>query len=493
MAAAGAGAASGAGRLAVVRDFSVYSIVNVASLVLLLGTSLLLRKYLGPYLAGIWTGLEVLPIYATYAHLGVLSAAERELPYLLGAGRADRFERLRDTLAWFAHGLGIVMGLLLAVAAVAVRPTIADELFVGLLVYSAIVWAQLASTYYVVLYRARKRFVALSLRQGVANLLKAVAIVAGGLVFGLYGVYGGLLAGALVQVVLFRSGLDDPIYRRFERPLLPPLVMDGLPILLGALAFDTLRTADRIVLAATLGAEALGIYGVAALVCQGVFYVPNTLSIVMYPRFQERYGSTGDPQSLRRFVESPLRLLRDALVIATTTAYTVIAPIVLAWMPQFAAALGPLLLLLLATFFVGLAAVPMQFILTVRKQVHALLIGLAPTALALAGGWYAARVGLVAVASVMALAAFLQFAGTAAYAFRYFEAVPAVAHGIARYTAAGLYAALVMWLVDWADAQLAWPSVPTLVMRLSLTGVLIAPFVVRCGRELRATMRMQTL
>ena len=66
--------------VSVARDFSVYSGINLVSLVLLLGTGLILRRYIGPLFAGLWAGLEILPIYAAYAHLGTLSAAERELP-----------------------------------------------------------------------------------------------------------------------------------------------------------------------------------------------------------------------------------------------------------------------------------------------------------------------------------------------------------------------------------------------------------------------------
>ena len=152
--------------VSVARDFS-FSSANSVSLVLLLSTALLLRRYLGPYLTGIWVGLELLPTYVgTYGHLGALTAAERELPFLLGAQREDEFERLKHTLFWFAHGVGLLLALGLVAAAFVRRPHVNAQTFDGLLLYAPILWAQLAATYYVVLYRARKRFGALSLRQG---------------------------------------------------------------------------------------------------------------------------------------------------------------------------------------------------------------------------------------------------------------------------------------------------------------------------------------
>src|SRR5215213_7164856 len=110
--------------LSVARDFSVYSALNIISLVLLLGTGLVLRRYLGLYLAGVWTALEVLPAYAGYAHLGTLNAAERELPFLLGARRTGDFEKLKHTLFWLSHGLGALLAIGLVVAAFVLRPRV---------------------------------------------------------------------------------------------------------------------------------------------------------------------------------------------------------------------------------------------------------------------------------------------------------------------------------------------------------------------------------
>src|SRR4051794_6752399 len=176
----------------------------MVSLVLLLGTALVLRRYLGPLLAGIWATLEILPNYAQYAHLGILNSAERDLPYLLGARRFDEFERRKQTVFWLTHAIGAALTVAVVAWAVASRNRQSSPaLFVGLLVYAPILWLQILAAYYVVLYRARKRFVALSARQGLANLTKAALTMAFGYAFGLYGVFAALLAAAIVQVALF--------------------------------------------------------------------------------------------------------------------------------------------------------------------------------------------------------------------------------------------------------------------------------------------------
>jgi O-antigen/teichoic acid export membrane protein len=429
--------------VSVARDFSIYSAVNIASLVLLLGTGLVLRRYLGLTLAGIWTGLEVLPTYAAYAHLGVLNAAERDLPYLLGAGRGEEFDRVRYTLFWFSHALGAAVAAALAIAALALRARIERPFFVGLLVYAPLLWLQILATYYVLLFRARQRFVELSRWQGAANLMKAALTVAGGYMFGLYGIFGGLLIASAIQVSLFHRGLRERFERVFDRAVIAPLLVDGMPMLAGAVAFETIRNADRIVIGSVLGFAALGVYSVTQLVCQGVYYLPNALSTVMYPRFQERFGRTGDVRSLRKFVEVPLHVLGDALLAATMVLMVALPPAIRAWFPAFADTIPPLRVMLVGTYFLCLAPPAMQLLLTVHKQVPSLLVAVPAAAIALGAAYAGAASGLGGVAYGVALGCIVEFAAINAYAFAHFadtRAAAAQLGAIVATVAAGLAA-----------------------------------------------------
>jgi O-antigen/teichoic acid export membrane protein len=391
--------------LAIVRDFSWYSIANVLSLLLLLGTALLLRRYLGPYFAGIWTALELIPLYATYAHVGVLSAAERELPYLAGAGRTEDLRRHRSTVYWFAQMLGAGAGLAVAAAGVLLRDRVSHESSTGLIVYGWLVYVQVVSSCYLVFYRTAKRFVALSSRQAVANVAKAAATLAGGAAAGIYGVYAGLAVGAAIQLWLLRAAVDERLPWRFDRRVLRPLVQAGFPILAIGVAFDTMRTADRLGIAAVLGAEPLGVYSVAALVAQGLFYLPNALTIVLYPRLQERFGATGDPATLRRMLELPLSVVSDALLIVCAATAILLPPFVRVWMPQFTDAVRPAMILLVAVYFASLSTFPAQTLLTLRAEGRLLLVSVAAMLAALGGAWWAARSGLTVVAAVVGAAA----------------------------------------------------------------------------------------
>ena len=404
--------------ISVARDFSIYSIVNVGSLVLLLGTALVLRRYLGAVQAGVWITLDLLPKYAQYAPLGLLNAAERDLPYLLGAGQLDEFDRRKHTLFWVSNAIGITLTVLVAAGALIFRPRMASpELFSGTLAYAPLLWMQILAAYYVVIYRARRRFVELSTRQGIANFTKAVLTMAGGYWFGLYGVFGALLVSSAVQLVLFHTGLAERFEPVFERRILAPMVIAGLPMLLGAVAFETIRNADQIVIPLRRGLETAGFYSVVAIVCQGIFYFPNTLGLVMFPRFQERYGKTQTMESLRKFVELPLHVLSEVLLAAIAVLLVALPPALLAFLPDYSASIPPLRVMLVATYFLCLSPPAGQFLLTIHKQIPVLFIAIPAMIIALVAAYIGTSYGLVGVATGIAIASFLYFVTINAYAF----------------------------------------------------------------------------
>jgi O-antigen/teichoic acid export membrane protein len=472
--------------LSVARDFSVYSAVNIVSLVMLLGTGLVLRRYLGLYLAGIWTALEVLPAYAAYAHLGTLNAAERELPFLLGAARTAEFERVKHTLLWLSHGLGALLATGLIIAAFVMQSRAERPFFIGLLVYAPLLWAQILATYYVVLFRARQRFVALSTRQAGANLAKALLTVGLGYAFGLYGVFAALLTASAIQLVLFHTGVDEHFEHRFDAAVLRPLLVDGIPILIGAVAFETMRNTDRIVIGAVLGFEALGVYSITQIVCQGIYYVPNALSTVMYPRFQQRYGQTQTAQSLQKFVEVPLHVLADTLLAATVVLLVALPPAIRTFFPAFEGTIAPLRVMLIGTYFLCLTPPAGQLLLTLHKQVPALFIGLPCMALALAGAYVGTRSGIVGVAIGVSLACVVEFVALNVYAFHYLERPLATAARLSAVTATAtlcLGAALVVERV----VPLGPPAIAMIGgYRLAAAIALAVPLLLRAARRIQA-------
>jgi O-antigen/teichoic acid export membrane protein len=473
--------------VAVARDFSVYSAVNVVSLVVQLGTALALRRFLGPVLAGVWITLDVLPNYAQYAHLGILNSAERDLPFLLGGGQTHEFERRKQTLFWLTHALGAAVSIAVAAGAFAYRSRIDQtELFVGLLAYAPILWLQILAAFYVVLYRARKRFVVLSTRQGTINLTRAVLTLALGYTFGLYGIFAALVTAAIVQAILLHRGLDERFAPLFDRRILRPMLVAGLPMLAGGIAFETIRNADRFLILRVFGLESVGVYSVVPVICQGVFYVPNTLSLVMYPRFQERFAVAQTVRSLRRFVLLPLDVLGNLLAAGTLVLMVALAPVLSAWLPDYAASMPALRVMLVATYFLCLSPPAAQLLLTVHKQVDVLFIAIPSTALALIAGYLAAPYGLVGVCAGIAFGCFAHFAAINLYALKQVGEWPEAIGPVLLASLKAAAAAAAFWMIERFIPDGPAPFDVIGGWKLMAALIVATPFIAAAARQLRA-------
>ena len=235
--------------------------------------------------------------------------------------------------------------------------------------------------------------------------------------------------------ILLRAGLDDAFTRGFERARLPSLVKEGMPMLAGAVAFETLRPggatgADQAVILATLGPTPLAVYRITSIVCQGLYYPFNALSTVMYPRFQQRYGQAQTTASLQRFVELQLRVLADVLLAGIAVLIVALPPAIAAFLPKYTGTIPPLRIMLVATYFVALAGPGAQLLLTIHKQVAALAIALPATALAFAAGWVGSRFGLEGVAAGVAGACVVEFLALNAYALSHLVGAAAIVRAL---------------------------------------------------------------
>jgi len=279
-------------------------------------------------------------------------------------------------------------------------------------------------------------------------------------------------------------GLGERFARVFDASLLPKLVADGVPMVAGAIAFETLRGADQFVILATLGPTSLGVYSLTSIICNGIFYIPNVLSTVMYPRFQERYGATADVLSLRRFVELPLDVLADTLLALIAVLLIALPPAITVWFPKYVDAIPPLRVMLIGTYFLCLTPPAGQLLLTVRKQVRALFIGVPAAALAFAAAYVGSPYGLVGIATGVSIACFAEFVAVNAYAFSHFCSARDIVFLVARFAATAAAVVLVTLAVERFV-----PAGPPLIAwfggwRLLVISALALPLLARAARRI---------
>ena len=336
-------------RRTLLRSAAQFSFATVAS-----QASGLLRAYyigraLGPAVAGVWIGLQLVVSYGANAHLGAIFGMHRNVPLLLGRGdEAGARDAERSTLGFTLLAGLLCLAAVLAAALGALTPLEplvdhrARELLArlrdpGLLPVSVgialVLPTNLLRSYYLTLMRAHNRFREAS----VASLVGSAVGVAGiPLIraYGLVGVVWGLLALVGAELLMLvrsagvpRFGLSWPVLRRQFAYGLLTVAITLVSTLLGSI--------DRTVLLEHFTAEQRGLYYPAVLSATffaGLASVPNA---ILFPRLSERFGRTGDPAELVGLVDGPLRVVAVGLSLVAGAAALAMPAVVARLLPRF--------------------------------------------------------------------------------------------------------------------------------------------------------------
>ena len=296
---------------------------------------------LGPSGFGAWIVLTLILQYASFVTLGIPNGAGREVPVRLGAGQSDSAAFVEDvslggTLLAALAGALLAMGATLALAG----PADADRYAIALLMGLAVATQQLYLLSQV-LFRSRFAFRAVA---GQMVLAGVVVLVSGlGLLrFGIVGLTASVVLANVVALVAAVALLPRRPRVRWDAGQTRRLISVGLPIMLAGFAFIVLTTADRWLVLAFLGQEALGVYGLVGMVVSGLLLIVSVAGQQYFPRLAFAFGGGSGGEELASIARSQGRT--TALAIATIAVPTVAGAwiAVTSFLPAYGDALLPL-------------------------------------------------------------------------------------------------------------------------------------------------------
>ncbi len=441
------------------------------------------KGLLGPTNVGVWSLLNILLGYLGVSQLGTGEAIPKEVPYLREKGETALATRLGGAMLGFTLAASLVVGAGVVVF-VWLRRAALDRVFVvGLLVVgvSFPLWMLLSMLTNV--FRAAKRFDVLS----VYLVLQTAVMGAVGIPlvwrFSIYGqfaayvVWTGLVAGYLWHVTgreplaRFRPALDAEATRRLLRV--------GIPMQLASLVFLVQTTVDSLLAARLLGVTALGYYSLAVTVKNYVYQTPNAFSVVMFPRFQERFAaSRDDPRALADYMEKPiLGFAFIVLPLLIGASWEGIPFLVRHFLKAFVPAIPAIKMLLIGTFFASLWHMPGQFLIAINKLWQGVAIAAGNALLVAAGVWVATRVdtSVPAVAVGTSIGYAIAFLGTTAYAMSHVRSWSRTVGFLGEVVVAGAVLFVILGLVDHLvpTAPALGPDTAYLLLR-SVAGVVLA-------------------
>ena len=267
-----------------------------------------LRRFLGPFYMGVWSAMQVLMSYVSYAQLGTMTTVVYQVPMLNGQGKTEEAKTLQQVIFSFVSATLFLSSIGIALAALILRQKLPTAMFVSLLATSVILLCQRSYSFHVAILRATKDFKILSrviLFDSACNLVLVLLVVSQ---FKLYGFLAIAAVLPLMDVWLIsrHKKLDWKFQWDFRR--LASYIRYGLPIYVRDFLTQILNSLDRLMIVAFLGIEQLGIFSIVTIARgygEGAY---RNFSHVINPYFLEEFGRS-QAQSIYRYVLKPTVIL----------------------------------------------------------------------------------------------------------------------------------------------------------------------------------------
>lgn len=372
------------------------------------------RGVLGPELSGVWALVQMMLGYSLVAHSGVVTGAEREIPFWRGKKEWDKENRIRQQMFSSALLEGTaVAGLFLLFFALFGHRTRGD-LRLGLWFVPLYVILMRLSECWIISWRTIQQFVVLARAQVVFAFIDLTLVFFLVFPYKLSGQYLAFGLGLLARVLIFNHLTNRfafyTLQWQFRWSHVHSLFRVGFPLVINNLLWVAVASTDSLLVAKKLGVTALGYYTMGVAASRAAGEIPVALSTVLYSHLMGGFGSNENEKELGRKVVSYLKVsvfLVGPLVLSGV--YFGIPFILRQFLPKFIPAIGPLRVLVLSGLFLPLANIPTQVFIALKKTLWVSVGTFAMCLLSMGSVWVAAAGGLMSVAFVAAIVQMIFF------------------------------------------------------------------------------------
>jgi O-antigen/teichoic acid export membrane protein len=354
-----------------VRDSSLFSLALVLGGFCRLIRSFITAKLLGPEVFGTWRFINIFVDYLSLASLGTQPAMQRTIPFLRGKGDIKKLEAVFKTAFATNFFSSIWYCLVVFTWSFFVEETSdARALAAFSVVIFLLAWMNYTNGFFMAtgLYSLRTRLETL---HAVSTLLFSVGLL---YFWGLYGAIVGLgISAILIGIISVRELWQHSAFK-IDWQILFNLIVTGLPVMGNGLLETAMNTADKILIAALLSRQELGIYGVGGIGVAIMATIPSGLGQMLFVKFAEMDGQnktkeyTADIIDKSTFVISSL----SAPIICVAIACFPIAVVFL--LPQYVQGILAGEVLLAGTFFLGVSLPITNWYVSTGRYVPVLLI-----------------------------------------------------------------------------------------------------------------------
>jgi O-antigen/teichoic acid export membrane protein len=332
--------------------------------------NILSARTLGPEKYAPWNVMQPVLAYYALLTLGIPNAMNREVPFLMGAGKSPEAQKVADT--------SFTSLCLLLLAGFAVCAPLSTTDIGGLNRSSLFIFAILLVVWQFynfgqVILKSRIEFKRMSFQLALFGAVYPILTLWGTNKFGFNGfLLGNVITAALVVGFIF---LVSPLKVHWSLDINRTLglVRIGWPIMGAGLLFVVFMSTDRWLIASLLGRTALGFYTLAAIASSLLYIIPSIVGQQIYPRMAHQYGKTNDVRKLKRYMFYQIGLNLSILVPIVSVAFVTLPLLVERYMPAFSGGITAARIILVGLIPLCLVSPFSSFLNTVNRQVWYLM------------------------------------------------------------------------------------------------------------------------
>jgi len=337
---------------------------------------------------GVWNSISLASTYAIFLQGGIINGLNRELPYQLGTGRAQRAEAYAGTAQSYTAA-GCFLGLILGGISLIVFRGKGFSTSLAIVAVTLMTGFTFYQNYLMVTFRSKSSFNDLARIQFLAALLMVLTIPM---------LYLWRYNGMLLRIILVTAGGVWLLHR--VRPIRVNLIWDwdafknlmltGLPIFILAYIESTAGTVDRLVLLKSGGVEQVGYYSLALYMMQSISIIPLSLTSYVYPRMSYSFGKTGDPMVLWNKAWKATLAVFGIMAPLTVAGWFAIPVAVPMLFPKYVPGIFPAQITLVGAFFYG-AVITVIPLWSMKAWKYMIAYQLSGSALRVAGPYIGAK------------------------------------------------------------------------------------------------------
>jgi len=241
----------------IVKQSAKFSVVNIISLLLKIPNQIIIGIFLLPEEYGIISFVALLKLYAGLINPGMLSAAQREIPYLIGKKEVKQFIRVQN----IAISSDFLYSILPFLAIFCTSFFYSNKMIkIGLIIAAFSFFTDRFVSYYVAINFIKQNFTVVAIGRLIGSILSPIIIIISIYWLGVYAVLiAPLICTLFVGIYYFKKAPIGYSFK-FEWAEIVRLIKIGFVFSLSGLIFYVYRMADRTIIASFLSLHDLGLF-----------------------------------------------------------------------------------------------------------------------------------------------------------------------------------------------------------------------------------------